>query len=82
MGHTILHSFLPLILCMYVYVHMHGHVSKWRSVTTLCVIPQALSTILDETESLIHLEPHQDWLPLSFKRPPRIKTATMVDLCG
>lgn len=23
-----------------------------------------------------------DWLPLSFKRPPRIKTATVVDLCG
>lgn len=58
MGHISLHSFLPLILCMYVYVHMCGRVSKWRSVTTLCVIPQALSAILGETESLIDLEPH------------------------
>lgn len=59
MGHTSIRSFLPLTLCMYVYVHMRGHVSKWRSVATLCVIPQALSTILNETESLVDLEPHQ-----------------------
>lgn len=51
-------SFPPShILCVYVY--MYAHVSKWRPETSLCVIPQAPSTILYETESLVDLELHQ-----------------------